>query len=106
MRDKISFERNGENYPRFLQFVIEEMLKSLMFIHTEGLIHRDVKLESFKFRDDKPDSKPVLFDLGLCCRIDSTIPRNRGSRWGHIVGTLQYLSPEMVYSGQYDEKIT
>lgn len=105
MRDRIALERNMETYPRFLQFVMSEMLKSLVFIHKEGLIHRDVKLESFKFRDDKPGAMPVLFDLGLCCRIDSTIPRDRGSRWGHIVGTMQYLSPEMVYSGQYDEKI-
>jgi len=98
--ERIEIERaSRQDFHKFIQKSMQDMLAGLVYVHERELIHRDIKLESFKYRSNAANSSLVLFDLGLCCRSQSSIPR------GPITGSLRYLAPEMVYTGNYDCKV-
>ena len=82
----------------FCRTSLAQMLRAVAFVHARGLIHRDVKLESFRYRSDAPDAPLVLFDFGLCCEIGAEQePRT-------VVGTLPYMAPELAM-GLYSELV-
>ena len=60
-------------------------------------MHRDVKLENWRFRGDPEASSLVLLDFGLCCGAPRESPLA-------IVGTLPYIAPEMAVR-VYDAKV-
>ena len=90
-----------------IQHMMKQMLRALAVTAENGLIHRDVKVDAFRFRSaDAPTAPLVLFDFGLCCLREPNIwlrgtaeRRQRG-----VCGTLEYAAPEMA-TGAYDEKI-
>ena len=89
-----------------LRELAAQMLAAVAFTHERGLIHRDVKIEAFRFRGAAAFASPlVLFDFGLCCPIE----RKRANAPREICGTLEYIAPEMgsacARAGSYDEKV-
>ena len=84
--------------PAMIQRLAKQMLRALAFVHQHGLIHRDVKIDAFRFRaPDAPRAPLVLFDFGLCCATRSSAERA-------VCGTLEYMAPEMALRC-YDEKV-
>ena len=45
--------------------LVKQMLCSVRYIHSKGIIHRDLKLENFLFSDTGPDSELKMIDFGL-----------------------------------------
>ena len=82
-----------------LRLMMRQMLAAIEFTHASGLIHRDIKIDAFRFRTNDPASPLVLFDYGLCCL--SAPPRGQPR---DVVGTPEYIAPEMG-SGVYDDKV-
>lgn len=80
----------------FCMRTMRQALAAARHIHECGLIHRDVKLESFRFRSQGSSNELVLFDFGLC------VPVAEPSK--DCVGTLLYLAPE-VRDGVYDTQV-
>ena len=84
--------------PATIQRMAKQMLRALAYVHQHGLIHRDVKIDAFRFRTpDAPSAPLVLFDFGLCCAVNSQAPRAK-------CGTLEYMAPEMDLRN-YDQKV-
>lgn len=78
--------------------IMRQVLAGVSFCHKWGLIHRDVKLENFRFRDDEDRSNGLtLLDFGLCCPAYPHESRE-------LVGTLLYTAPEMS-SGDYSTPV-
>jgi len=78
--------------------IMRQVLAGVSCCHKWGLIHRDVKLENFRFRDaDDRSTGLTLLDFGLCCPVHPHEKRD-------LVGTLLYTAPEMS-SGEYSTPV-
>jgi calcium-dependent protein kinase len=77
--------------------LIKQMLCSVRYIHSKGIIHRDLKLENFLFSDTGADSELKMIDFGL----------SKHFKFGEVqheaVGTPYTVAPEVI-RGSYDER--
>lgn len=73
------------------------MLCSVRYIHSKGIIHRDLKLENFLFSSTHQQSELKMIDFGL----------SKHFKYGEVqheaVGTPYTVAPEVIH-GSYDER--
>jgi serine/threonine protein kinase len=62
-------------------------------LHDQGLVHRDVKPSNVVL--DESDGSPLLTDFGIAKGVGYTVL----TRTGQIVGTMDYLAPELIRGG-------
>lgn len=77
--------------------LVKQMLSAVRYIHSKGIIHRDLKLENFLFDDAGPDGELKMIDFGLSKHFKA------GSKYHEPVGTRYTVAPEVLLK-QYDEK--
>lgn len=77
--------------------LIKQMSCSVRYIHSKGIIHRDLKLENFLFTDTGPDSELKMIDFGLSKHFTF------GEVQHEAVGTPYTVAPEVI-RGSYDER--
>lgn len=75
--------------------IIEPLTEGLAAAHAAGILHRDLKPENVFLSDG---GKVKLGDFGLAREI------SEHTQTGSIVGTVAYLSPELVLRGQADAR--
>lgn len=74
-----------------------DVSKALSLVHTNGLIHRDLKPGNIMVLED---GSVKLLDFGIArARDESTITQN-----GILVGTVLYMSPEQVRGDELDAR--
>ncbi|GAA6619304.1 hypothetical protein NUACC26_051170 [Scytonema sp. NUACC26] len=83
----------------FSERLVGELLVNLLpvldYIHTKGIIHRDIKPGNIIWR--KQDGKPVLIDFGVAKEIMTTVVDERGEITSSIVvGTPGFMPPEQA----------
>jgi serine/threonine-protein kinase len=66
---------------------------ALDVLHVQGLVHRDVKPSNVVI--DQADGNPLLTDFGIAKGAGYTVL----TRTGQIVGTMDYLAPELIRGG-------
>ena len=49
--------------------LLRDMLSAVNYLHENGIVHRDLKLENFLFEDSSPSSPLILIDFGLSKHI-------------------------------------
>lgn len=74
--------------------------EALEYSHTQGVVHRDIKPENILVMRESDNLRVRVTDFGLA--VSSTDQRLTHS--GMLVGTIAYLSPEQVYSGEIDAR--
>ena len=75
--------------------LVEGVLAGLAAAHKAGILHRDIKPENVFLADD---GRIKLGDFGLAREIENN------TTTGNLIGTVAYLSPELVTRGQADAR--
>ena len=85
-----------------LQNWLREMARALDFMHRRGVIHRDVKPANMLFDES---GNPFMSDFGLTkIHGENSEAESDLSAAGFVVGTPNYLAPEVVYGQGYDPR--
>eukprot|EP00750_Incisomonas_marina_P024944 INCI5239.1.p1 GENE.INCI5239.1~~INCI5239.1.p1 ORF type:complete len:345 (+),score=82.52 INCI5239.1:62-1096(+) len=83
---------------------IQQMCSALFLLQKCHIIHRDLKLENIMIGDKDGKTMIKLGDFGWAVNAKNGF-RAEADRRQTFCGTLDYLAPEMVSGGTYDEKI-
>jgi CRP-like cAMP-binding protein len=73
--------------------IASAVAEALGAVHAAGLIHRDLKPSNILLR---ADGQPVLCDFGLAAALADTMREQRLTPPNVLVGTADYLAPEVV----------
>ncbi len=79
--------------------VLEPVLAALAAAHGAGMIHRDVKPENVLLADD---GRIKVADFGLARAVNAETQHT--ATGGVLIGTVSYLSPELVVDGKADAR--
>jgi beta-lactam-binding protein with PASTA domain/serine/threonine protein kinase len=93
LRDVI--RSKGALPPRLALALIDPVVQGLGAAHAAGLIHRDVKPENVLIADD---GRIKIGDFGLARAVTTS------TSTGTLIGTVGYLSPELVLGRQADTR--
>jgi serine/threonine-protein kinase len=77
--------------------ITAQVLEALVAAHGAGIVHRDIKPENILL--DRQDTVKVA-DFGLARAIGT----NNSSTGAALLGTVAYISPEVVTRGEADER--
>ena len=75
--------------------MVRDMLSAVHYLHSNGIVHRDLKLENFLFEEKSSTSSLILIDFGLSKRFD------HGEIMTQRIGSCYYIAPEVLL-GRYD----
>lgn len=78
--------------------LLDPILEGLAAAHAAGFVHRDIKPENVLVSDD---GRVKVADFGLARAVATS---NTSATQGVLIGTVAYLSPEQVQSGEADER--
>ena len=107
----LEFMAGGDLYAYFQDFnfnlgeervceIMYQILQGLQYLHSYGIVHRDLKLENVMMTCNKSFAVPKLVDFGLSKMVG---PNERAKE---PFGTLGYVAPEILeaelYTGQCD----
>jgi eukaryotic-like serine/threonine-protein kinase len=97
LTDEEQLEQNNPDRLHALCEALAQVCDGLSFIHSRGLLHRDLKPGNILVRQDR---RATLVDFGLAKRMtDSEITDH-----GHVVGTYRYMSPEQARGEPVDRR--
>jgi serine/threonine protein kinase len=78
-------------------YVFEKVCEAIDYIHRHGIIHRDIKSNNIKISSQ---GQVKLLDFGIAKGQTS----QQLTQVGSVIGTLQYLAPELIRGGTADER--
>lgn len=76
-------------------YVFEKVCEAIDYVHRHGVIHRDIKSNNIKISSQ---NEVKLLDFGIA-KAQNT---QQLTQVGSVIGTLQYLSPELIRGGTAD----
>ena len=86
--------------PSCARKIFSQMLSAVAYIHSQGIIHCDIKLENFLVFDDNPLSFRIgLNDFGTA-KQSASVTFNKT----YMPGTLPYMSPEALEASPVTNK--
>lgn len=85
-------KKKGFEEPRAAK-LSEEMLSAITYLHSHGIVHRDLKLENFLFDKKGPDASLKLIDFGLSKHFA------QHEKMHQVVGSAYYTAPEVLQGG-------
>ncbi|MFN5415878.1 MAG: serine/threonine-protein kinase, partial [Flavobacteriia bacterium] len=84
-----------------IQSLFGEMLKAVKYIHSQGIIHRDVKPSNFMISNN---NEIKLLDFGIAKNTNESGNDYTSTGLNQQMGTPNYMSPEQVRGGEITAK--
>ena len=79
--------------------IITQIMRGLEFLHNNGVMHRDIKLDNILLSELQPSIKVKIADFSLAEFIKNrTGPLNK-------CGTPGFMAPEVFTEENYDQKV-
>jgi uncharacterized protein (TIGR02145 family) len=88
-------DRKGKLGDEQIQYILQQMLDALEYVHVQGLVHRDIKPSNFMLT---PQGKVMLMDFGIAKQLNPGSPEYTSTGTNQQMGTAMYMSPEQVKS--------
>lgn len=93
LQEKI--KQSGILNPDSVINIISKIADALDYLHSKGLVHRDIKSSNIFITDEE---RPVLMDFGIA----RTAGKTKLTQAGTIMGTPEYMSPEQADGKELD----
>uniref|UniRef100_A0A8C5R6S1 non-specific serine/threonine protein kinase n=1 Tax=Leptobrachium leishanense TaxID=445787 RepID=A0A8C5R6S1_9ANUR len=77
--------------------VSKSVLQALEYLHSQGVIHRDIKSDSILLT---LDGRIKLSDFGFCAQISKDVPKRKS-----LVGTPYWMAPEVIMRSSYGTEV-
>lgn len=81
--------------------ILRSIAEALYYAHERGIIHRDLKPQNIMFQED---GSPVLTDFGIARVVNASSDTTRLTRFGTVIGSPRYMSPEQITSETVDAR--
>lgn len=94
-----SLEQNAPLSEAIIARLMQQVLVSLQYCHSQGVLHRDIKNENFMLTASEPGELPdcKVIDFGLAVRREQQLKE--------ICGTPGYIAPEIITgAGEFTPK--
>ena len=87
-------DRKGKLGDEQIQYILQQMLDALEYVHVQGLVHRDIKPSNFMLT---PQGKVMLMDFGIAKQLNPGSPEYTSTGTNQQMGTAMYMSPEQIH---------
>ncbi|GCF08438.1 serine/threonine-protein kinase [Dictyobacter arantiisoli] len=81
---------------------MDQAASALDYAHAQGVIHRDLKPANFLLH---ADGRLILTDFGIARLIEDTTPGMTLTQTGMLLGTPDYMAPEMASGDPVDYRV-
>jgi len=82
-----------------VQGLATQMTSALEYMHSKGIVHRDMKLENMVFMEEDNVWSLNIIDFGFAEELST------GEKFNKQVGSLHTMAPEVLLKKPYDENV-
>lgn len=94
LTDLVTYKKLTESQ---IAYFCQSCLKALEYLHSQGVIHRDIKSDSILMTNN---GQVKISDFGFCAQVNNEIPRRKS-----LVGTPYWMSPEIISREEYGPQV-
>lgn len=87
-------EARGRLSEAAVRDIVVSLLSVLDYVHSQGIIHRDIKPDNIILRH--LDGKPILIDFGAVKETIAEVSYTKGIKPSIVLGTPGFMSPEQA----------
>ena len=85
--------------PKQVKTIMRDLLSAVSYIHSQGVIHRDIKLENILMTRTHDPLEVKLTDFGFASVLDEN------HMFKDSLGSPNYMAPELILKKEYNEKV-
>jgi len=94
LTDIVTYSRLKEEQ---IAYICRSCLKALEYLHSQGVIHRDIKSDSILL---SYMGQVKLSDFGFCAQVSNEVPKRKS-----LVGTPYWMAPEIIARETYGTEV-